>query len=440
MKGLVTVACTVLACTMILPLILAGVYYRNDGSDLIEAEVTAEQLLELPEYDTEAEQTEETSEQTDAQTDAQTDDDMFSEERDDEDYLAPPATEEQTEEMTEEATEEMTEEATEKETEKVTDKVTQAPTEAVTQAPTPSEDIESVGGNGADSIKLRVYMHKKKTYVTMTLAEYVRGVIAAEMPTYFELEAFKAQAVAVRTYTIYKLVNDSNYHASSHGSTGADLCTSSGHCQGFTTYEDRVESWGQKTADAVWDKVTKAVEQTEGQVLLYNNEPILAVYHSCSYKRTESGKNTWGDNTPYLVSVTTPESNLDVVYTERSFTADKFKKTLTSANKNADFSGDPSTWVGKFTYNESGRVATVTIGGVTYTGRKVQSLFSLRGSNFDITYDADSGEFVFDVRGWGHGCGMSQYGANEMAKSGKDYDEILLHYYSGVSIKRHNYK
>ncbi len=433
---------------MILPLILAGVYYRADDSspETAPAPLT-EQLLEAYEpYEGSTAEEEETS---------APDEDMnivFSDEEDEEDFWFP-LIEDETEGTTEapetsapetepetSAPETTVPETTVPET---TVPETTVPETTVTEKPVqtaPAEDVESVGGAGSDSIKLRVYIRSTKEYKTLTLGEYVKGVVLAEVPTYFELEAFKAQAVAVRTYTLYKLVNDSAYHASAHGSTGADLCTYSGHCQAYTTYEQCASKWGEATADAVWAKVTKAVEQTEGQVMLYNDSPIFACYHSCSYKRTESGKNAWGMSAPYLASVTTPEEGLSVVYSTRTFTASTLKSKLTSANKKISLPEDPAQWTFKYTYNESGRVATLTVGGVSYTGRKIQSLFSLRGSNFSISYDASSGKFVFDVKGFGHGVGMSQYGANIMAKNGSDYDDILLHYYSGVSIKRHNYK
>ncbi len=446
MKGLATVACAVMACTLILPLILAGVYYRAEEQQapLVQVQDTAQQILESPKEDEDI-LTEDKTEQT---PDEETDDVVFSDEKDADRFLAPGTdttaaeTEAPETEQVTTAPETTVPETSVPETEapETSAPETEAPETEPVQIVPPKEDISSVGGAGSDSVKLRVYLHSSKKYETMTLGDYVKGVILAEMPTYFGIEAFKSQAVAARTYTLYKLVNDSNYHASSHGSTGADLCSNSGHCQAFTTYEKCKSKWGKKTADEVWAKVSRAVDETEGLVMLYDNKPIFAAYHACSFKRTESGANAWGLKTPYLASVTSPETELDIVYSTRTFTSASVKKYLKNANKNADFSGDPSTWIGKITYNESGRVATATIGGVSYTGRKIQSLFSLRGSYFKISYNHETDKFTFDVGGWGHGVGLSQYGAYIMEKNGKDYEDILLHYYSGVSIKRHNYK
>ncbi len=442
MKGLVSVACTVMACTLVLPLILAGVYYRaEEKAPTAQIQETAEQILQSPEEKEDLF----TVDEEETTPDRETDDVVFYDEKDGDRYSAP-GTAEETEAVETEFFETAEPETETPETKpETTVPETKAPeTEAPETEPVeivpPKEDISSVGGSGSDSVKLRVYLHSSKKYETLSLGDYVKGVILAEMPTYFGLEAFKAQAVAARTYTLYKLVNDSNYHASAHGSTGADLCTSSGHCQAYTTYEKCVSKWGKKTADAVWEKVSRAVDETEGLVMLYDNKPIFAAYHACSFKRTESSKNAWGLNAPYLASVTSPETELDIVYSTRTFTSAKVKQYLKNANKKADFSGDPSTWVGKITYNESGRIDTAVIGGVSYTGRKIQSVFGLRGSYLKISYNAETDKFTFDVGGWGHGVGLSQYGAYVMANNGKDYEDILLHYYSGVSIKRHNYK
>lgn len=418
---LLSVICIILALTVIFPFAGAVMLHRTQKTTP-PAPIQSEAEDENEENNNEGEDKEDSAPEPAPDEDGD-EDEIYVETEDEETYMFPyidPAyTQTNAPETTEAATEEPVTETQIPETEEITDGYDEAKPQT-----------------GADSMSVRVYLHSEGKYETMKLSDYIIGVILAEMPTYFELEAFKAQAVASRTYTVYKMLKDTNYHSSYHGSTGADICTNSGHCQAYTTYQRIRSKWGKKTADEAYSLAKRAVEETSGLVMTYKGEVIFSPYHACSYKFTETGKNAWGlKDTPYLKTVSSPERELDIVYSTVKISAAKFKKSILSQSSKAELSSSPDSWIGSVKYNEGGRVETIKIGGVSFGGRDIQSCFSLRGSNFTIKYDKASDTFIFDVRGWGHGVGMSQYGANVMALDGASYAEILTHYYSGVKIE-----
>lgn len=287
-----------------------------------------------------------------------------------------------------------------------------------------------------DEVCLKVYMHKTNTYEYMSLTEYLYGVVAAEMPAYFEIEALKAQAIACRSITMSKMLTG-NYHNSRHGSKGAHICTFSGHCQSFTSYDEAVTKWGKAYADSIFDKIRPAVDETKGMVMVYDSLPVDAAYHSMSYKYTDDVSNVWPSayNAPYLKSVYSPEGDdFDGVSYTDAYSLSEFKRCVRNESSKVSFGEDPSKWVTKLTRNESGRVQTVVIGGIEFSGRDIQSALGLDSANYKIEYDEDEDEFKVTVWGRGHGVGMSQYGANLFAQQGYTCTQILLHYYTGVKI------
>ena len=258
----------------------------------------------------------------------------------------------------------------------------------------------------------------------MPLEDYLCGVVAAEMPASFPLEALKAQAVAARSFT---LCGES---AHKHGE--AAVCTDPGCCQAWLSEESLRARWGEDYG-ANAGKISAAVYGTEGQVLYYDGLPAFAAFHSSSAGATEDCGAVWNPQA-YLVSVPSPETAEDVpgyVSTVRSWSID-FRDTLLSLRPEADFSTPQSEWLGEVTLDQSGRVAEAVIGGVAFSGTELRRLFSLRSTAFAIS--REGGQFVFTVTGFGHGVGMSQYGAKVLAEQGADYLEILSHYYPGTEI------
>lgn len=263
-----------------------------------------------------------------------------------------------------------------------------------------------------------------ETVREMDMQDYLVGVVAAEMPADFAPEALKAQAVAARTYALY--CRNTSRHEN------ADVCTDYRCCQAYFDDGALRQNWGADYA-ARREKIAGAVAATDGDVLCFEGQAIFAAFHSSSAGFTEDCGAIWSE-LPYLVSVWSPESAETVpgYVSTRSFSPLDFRDTLLSARPQADFSGPPESWLGELTRDKSGRVESFTLGGERFSGVELRTLFSLRSTAFTLDYD---GDFRFTVTGFGHGVGMSQYGAEVMAEEGSDYREILAHYYPGTELE-----
>ncbi|NCB62444.1 MAG: stage II sporulation protein D [Clostridia bacterium] len=264
------------------------------------------------------------------------------------------------------------------------------------------------------------------TVSTLTMADYLWRVVAAEMPASFEPEALKAQAATARTYTLWKMRGEVANHPD------ADVCTDITCCQAYITPESAAANWGD-SAVKYTQKITDAVQGTDAQAILYGGAPIDAVFFSSAAGRTEDAVAVWGNAIPYLTSVESPEGEEVPNYrTAATIPAEEFKTKFLEKYPDADLSGEPSKWFGAVTPTASGGVDTIVVGGVTVKGTAMRTLFSLRSASFSVKADAQN--VAFSVTGYGHGVGMSQYGANALAKEGKTYSEILKWYYTGVTI------
>ena len=256
--------------------------------------------------------------------------------------------------------------------------------------------------------------------LTISMEDYLYGAVAAEMPASFDKEALKAQAVALRTYAMYKLnVSPSANHSE-------DLCSSSSCCAAWKTDEYLREKWGDDYA--VYSRIIRsAVSSTDGEYLVYGGEPALAVFHASSSGQTESSAAVWGKSLPYLISVDTPESAETVRGFEEElfFTKDELLSLLDGADGNKPLIADE-------VRTESGRLASVTLCGVSLSGRELRSLLGLGSTAVELS--EEDGGLRITTRGRGHGVGMSQFGADLMAKEGADYREILSAYYPGTEL------
>ena len=262
----------------------------------------------------------------------------------------------------------------------------------------------------------------------MDLGTYLVGVVRAEMPASFEPEALKAQAVAARTYTLYKIQTGGN-----HGET-ADICTDSTCCQAYIGEERARSNWGEN-ADEYEKKIEDAVTGTDGQTILYGGVPILAVFHSSSAGLTRAAGEVWLNDLPYLQAVDSPEAKdaIPNYYSRSELTAEAFKTKFLAAHPEADLSGPMSGWLGNAVTDTAGSVTTLSVGGVTVKGSELRSILGLRSACFE--WEVQDGKLVFFVTGYGHGVGLSLYGANQMAAEGADFLEILTHYYTGVTVE-----
>ena len=260
--------------------------------------------------------------------------------------------------------------------------------------------------------------------LALDMQDYLFGVLAAEMPASFAPDALKAQAVAARTYALYCAA------AGKHDR--ADVCADYRCCQAWLDEAALRESWGETYEDKR-QKLRRAVDETAGEYLSYEGQPVFAAFHASSAGATEDCGRVWSPR-PYLISVSSPESAETVhgYVTELLCAPLDFRDVLLSAYPEADFSGPEESWIGPIQLDESGRVASAVLGGVEIPGTKLRSLFSLRSTAFTLDYS--EGRFLFTVTGHGHGVGMSQYGAKVMAEEGADYREILAHYYPGTVL------
>lgn len=288
-----------------------------------------------------------------------------------------------------------------------------------------TERVSFVSGEMDADITLRVL--DGDIVEEMDLGKYLVGVVRAEMPASFRLEALKAQAVAARTYTLYKIIAGGN-----HGET-ADICTDSTCCQAYLHEEQARSNWGEDAA-VYEEKVEQAVKETDGQAILYGGMPILAVFHAASAGLTRPAGAVWQTDLPYLAAVESPERGEQIpnYYSRTAFTKDEFRRRILEAYPEAVLSGDMNSWLKHAVMDDAGSIETVEVGGVLLKGSTLRSILELRSACFE--WEVEQGELVFYVTGHGHGVGLSQYGANAMAESGADYREILTHYYTGVTV------
>ena len=254
----------------------------------------------------------------------------------------------------------------------------------------------------------------------MELENYIRGVVLAEMPTSFDQEALKAQAVAARTYTMRRLTCGDKH------SQGA-VCTDSTCCQAYLSDEAYLSERGTQ-ADV--DKVSDCVAATSGEVLTYQGELIEATYFAASGGRTEDAVAVWGAEIPYLQAVDSPGETKAERYDEKhSFTKAEFARLL-----GRNLTGSPKQWLGEVVRTAGGGVQTMVIGGMTYTGTQLRELLGLNSTLFTVT--ADDNGITVQTQGWGHRVGLSQYGADAMAAAGNTYRQILSYYYQGTEIDK----
>ena len=277
-----------------------------------------------------------------------------------------------------------------------------------------------------NTIKL---LHSKTNEIQeVNLDEYLLGVVSAEMPANFELEALKAQALVARTYTIYTIIHNVGKHGDAH------ICDSSACCQAWISKEDRMNRWEEAEREGNWSKITEAVNSTVGKVITYNGEPINAFFHSNSGGSTEIPLNVWGGSGyPYLQVVeTSGEENYSQYASEAEFAKDELTSKIKEKHSEIEIDWASEKPIEILEYTDSGRVRTVKFGNVNLSGVETRNLLGLRSANFNVEMNGENVKFV--VKGYGHGVGLSQTGSDSLAKQGKNHEEIVKHFYQGVEI------
>lgn len=276
--------------------------------------------------------------------------------------------------------------------------------------------------------KVKLLHIKDNTIEELDIDEYLLGVVSAEMPADFEEEALKAQAVVARTYTIYMIEHNKGKHEN------ADICDDSSCCQAWISKGDRLSRWDEEKRDNNWKKIERAVYSTAGKVATYNGDVIDAFFHSNSGGKTEEVSNVWGGtDLPYLQSVETSGEDAYSQYaSEVILTKVEFENKIKDKYPEFVIDYNDSECIKIIEYTQGNRVKTIKIGNLELSGVEVRSLIGLRSANFVVEISDDN--IKFSVKGYGHGVGMSQTGADSMAKQGSNYEEIIQHYYTGVEV------
>lgn len=264
----------------------------------------------------------------------------------------------------------------------------------------------------------------------ISVRDYVIGAVCAEMPATFEPEALKAQAVAAHTYAERQHLLEQEQPTPEL--CGADFSNDSSQYQACFT-ENQARQYYGDSFQTSYAKICDAVDEVLPYVLESGGSPIVAAFCSMSAGKTESAENVWGASVPYLVSVDSSADTTAPRYLETAdFTAQELQTQLAQLLPDADWDTAPADWFHIVSTTDAGTVLTLTVCGQTCTGQEVRDALALRSAAFTVAY-AD-GKFTFTTRGFGHGVGMSQYGANAMAKDGADWREILMHYYPETEI------
>lgn len=298
--------------------------------------------------------------------------------------------------------------------------------------PVPSRDMPLENQVIESDLVVTVYNHNTEKNMELALEDYIVGVVAAETPAAFEMEALRAQAVAARTYTLWRKFMYDGGGCPEH--PDAIVCTSHLHCQEWLSTEELKERHGNKWMKEYLPRVEEAVESTRGIIMTYNMQPIEPLYHSTSGGLTENSEDVFARSVPYLRSVSSPyEEDSPVLVDSHKIAINDFVAKIKAKHK--DFKINTKKVISEIKILErskGGSIKKMKVGNKEFTGREMRELLGLRSANFSV--DVKGKDLCFTTRGYGHGVGMSQWGANGMAKQGSTFGEILKHYYQGVSL------
>lgn len=280
---------------------------------------------------------------------------------------------------------------------------------------------------------IKVNITKENRIEEVQIEEYVKSVVSGEMLVSFDDEALKAQAIAARTYIAAKRLRPCNI------ANGGDVCDTT-HCQVYINKDVRLEQWG-SNAEEYWNKISNAVDNTKGMVLTYNNELVLyPQFFSTSSGMTENAVDVFSNSVPYLVSTESKGEEIAPKYeTEFPFNIPEFVNKINDKYKEASITSENlKNNIEILSRSVAGGIKELRIGKTKVKGLDFRLALGLSSTNFE--YVINENEIVFKCKGYGHGVGMSQWGANVMAKSGADYKDILIHYYTGVEISKLTFK
>lgn len=268
--------------------------------------------------------------------------------------------------------------------------------------------------------------------IEVSQRDYVIGAVCAEMPATFADEALKAQAVAAHTYAERQRLRERDNPTPEL--CGADFSNDTSKYQGYFT-ENQAKQYFGENFEMNYAKISEACDEVIDYVITYEDEPIISAFHSMSSGKTESAENAWGAAVEYLIPVdSTYDTSAPKYLEEVRYTKDVLKGKLEAAFGGAALGEDFTKWITVADTSDSGTVLSAVVGGRTVSGSDIRTALALRSACFTVEYSGD--EAIFTTKGYGHGVGMSQYGANAMAAEGKTWQEILNHYYPGCTISK----
>ena len=301
-------------------------------------------------------------------------------------------------------------------------------------------NVSSGSDSGSDSSntpaaaqdKFKLLLADSGEVVELSASDYIKGVVAAEIPMDYETEAIKAQAVAAHTYALR--MRDIQKSGEDSSLNGADFSDDPSKYQAYVSREEFDKMYGDK-AEEYWKKCSDAVDEVIGKVMLYEEQPIAAAFHSTSSGKTESAEVVWGNAFAYLVPVESAEDESAPGFQyEKKMTYAEVEEALKKAYPDIVLGGEKADLFKIEKTSDSGTVTEAKVGSMTLSGVQIRSALSLRSADFTVSYQPDVDAYTFTTKGLGHGVGMSQNGANQMAASGKKYEEILKHYYTGIEL------
>lgn len=305
------------------------------------------------------------------------------------------------------------------------------PSSKSTEVPGAAEPYNTKGlpAGGEPGLTIPVYLSKDKKVQQLDLEQYVRGVVAAEMPIDFELEALKAQAMAARTYIVRRLLEKDLSGVPVEGAVVTDTITH----QAYVSEQELKQRWSGAQYAANMDKLNRAVEETKDMILTYEGKPIQATFFSTSNGYTENSEDYWGDRIPYLRSVPSPwDVKLSPRYKETISISSKELGQKLGLRTAIPVSANQSNSLRVIGKTEGNRIKTLTVGGKTFSGREFREKLGLNSTHFQWSWKGS--ELQITTFGYGHGVGMSQWGANGMAKEGKKAEEIVKYFYTGIQV------
>ena len=291
--------------------------------------------------------------------------------------------------------------------------------------------------NNKEIKKVRFIDLSNDKTISMEIPDFLYGALAAEMPASFELEALKAQTVAIYTYLLNKtdfLKNTISLNSKKGNDGIVNFC--------FDSEEIRRKKWGNQF-DAYEKKIRKAVNSVLYEYLEYNGKPALTLFFSSCYKKTNSCKSVFGTDYPYLQSVDSCEFDehciKDSFFDCKKLKSKEVKNIMINYFKDKKIEQQlskisPASWFSNAQLSDNGNIEHINFAGNQINGQKLRFLFHLRSSNLKISYNKSQDEFIFETKGFGHGVGMSQFGCNAMSKLGFSYRSILLHFFRGSII------